>query len=79
MACALEEKAMRVGFIGLGRMGQGMVRNLLRAGHEVTVWNRTRAAAEALEASRAGGRSRLTIAGVARAATSGRTHVSRRM
>ena len=39
---------MRVGFIGLGRMGQGMVRNLLRAGHEVTVWNRTSEAAQAL-------------------------------
>ncbi|KDB02343.1 2-hydroxy-3-oxopropionate reductase [Defluviimonas sp. 20V17] len=30
-----------MGFIGLGIMGQGMVRNLLRAGHSVTVWNRT--------------------------------------
>src|SRR4051812_9020190 len=48
MPCALEGKAMRVGFIGLGRMGQGMVRNLLRAGHEVTVWNRTPEAAQAL-------------------------------
>jgi 3-hydroxyisobutyrate dehydrogenase-like beta-hydroxyacid dehydrogenase len=25
----------------LGIMGQGMVMNLLRSGHEVTVWNRT--------------------------------------
>ncbi len=31
----------QVGFIGLGIMGRGMVRNLLRAGHEVAVWNRT--------------------------------------
>ena len=31
----------RIGFIGLGIMGQGMVRNLLSAGFEVTVWNRT--------------------------------------
>ena len=30
-----------IGFIGLGIMGQGMVRNLLSAGFEVTVWNRT--------------------------------------
>ena len=37
-----------VGFIGLGIMGSGMVRNLLAAGHEVTVWNRTRARADAL-------------------------------
>ena len=32
---------MRIGFLGLGIMGQGMVMNLLRSGHEVTVWNRT--------------------------------------
>lgn len=39
---------MRAGFVGLGAMGQGMARSLLRAGHEVTVWNRTRGRAEAL-------------------------------
>src|ERR1041385_1191876 len=33
---------MKVGFIGLGKMGSGMARNLLRAGHEVIVYNRTR-------------------------------------
>ena len=32
---------MKVGFIGLGRMGAGMAANLVRAGHEVTVYNRT--------------------------------------
>lgn len=32
---------MKVGFIGLGRMGAGMAGSLLRAGHEVTVYNRT--------------------------------------
>ena len=32
----------RIGFIGLGIMGQGMARNLLDAGAELTVWNRTR-------------------------------------
>ena len=31
---------MEVGFIGLGHMGSGMAANLLRAGHEVTVYNR---------------------------------------
>ncbi|NNJ10903.1 NAD(P)-dependent oxidoreductase [Chloroflexales bacterium ZM16-3] len=31
----------RIGFIGLGIMGRGMVHNLLRAGFAVTVWNRT--------------------------------------
>jgi 3-hydroxyisobutyrate dehydrogenase-like beta-hydroxyacid dehydrogenase len=39
---------MDVGFIGLGHMGQAMVRSLLRAGHFVTVWNRTREKAEPL-------------------------------
>lgn len=39
---------MKVGFIGLGAMGRGMARNLLKAGHEVTVYNRTRARAEEL-------------------------------
>ncbi|MFP3912244.1 MAG: NAD(P)-dependent oxidoreductase [Desulfobacteraceae bacterium] len=32
---------MDVGFIGLGQMGTGMAANLLRAGHSVTVYNRT--------------------------------------
>jgi 3-hydroxyisobutyrate dehydrogenase-like beta-hydroxyacid dehydrogenase len=39
---------MNVGFIGLGRMGIGMGANLLKAGHDVTVYNRTREKAEAL-------------------------------
>jgi len=41
---------MKVGIIGLGRMGAGMATNLLKAGHEVTVYNRTPAKAEALVA-----------------------------
>jgi len=32
---------MRIGFIGLGQMGAGMAANLLKAGHDVTVYNRT--------------------------------------
>jgi 3-hydroxyisobutyrate dehydrogenase-like beta-hydroxyacid dehydrogenase len=32
---------MRVAFLGLGIMGQSMAANLAKAGHEVTVWNRT--------------------------------------
>ena len=40
---------MRVGFIGLGNMGEAMARNLIRAGHRLTVYNRTRQRAEALE------------------------------
>ncbi len=38
----------RIGFIGIGIMGRGMARNLLKAGFPVTVHNRTRAKAEAL-------------------------------
>jgi 3-hydroxyisobutyrate dehydrogenase-like beta-hydroxyacid dehydrogenase len=41
---------MKLAFIGLGRMGSGMARNLLRAGHRVTVYNRSREKAEALAA-----------------------------
>ncbi len=40
----------RIGFIGLGIMGQGMARNLLKAGFNVRVWNRTAAKAEPLVA-----------------------------
>jgi 3-hydroxyisobutyrate dehydrogenase-like beta-hydroxyacid dehydrogenase len=32
---------MKVGFIGLGEMGSAMVANLIKAGHEVHVWNRS--------------------------------------
>lgn len=41
---------MEIGFIGAGRMGSGMVRSLLRAGHHVTLYNRTREKAAPLEA-----------------------------
>jgi 3-hydroxyisobutyrate dehydrogenase-like beta-hydroxyacid dehydrogenase len=41
---------MQVGFIGLGSMGSGMAANLLKAGHALTVYNRTPAKAEALVA-----------------------------
>jgi 3-hydroxyisobutyrate dehydrogenase-like beta-hydroxyacid dehydrogenase len=40
---------MKLGFVGLGRMGANMARNLLSAGHEVCVYNRTRDKAEALK------------------------------
>jgi len=39
---------MDVGFIGLGQMGQAMALNLVKAGHRVVVFNRTRAKSEAL-------------------------------
>ncbi len=38
---------MEVGFAGLGIMGSRMAANLRAAGHDVTVWNRTRAKADA--------------------------------
>ena len=37
-----------VGFIGLGLMGRPMAANLLKAGHELTVWNRTASVADHL-------------------------------
>jgi 3-hydroxyisobutyrate dehydrogenase-like beta-hydroxyacid dehydrogenase len=46
--CQEELKAMKVGFIGLGNMGSGLAANLLKAGHALTVYNRTSAKAEAL-------------------------------
>lgn len=29
------------GFIGLGKIGSGIVKNLLNSGHTVNIWNRT--------------------------------------
>ncbi|HXQ71557.1 MAG TPA: NAD(P)-dependent oxidoreductase [Pyrinomonadaceae bacterium] len=42
---------MRIGFIGLGNMGSPIARNLIKAGHSLTVFNRTRSRADALAAS----------------------------
>jgi 3-hydroxyisobutyrate dehydrogenase len=39
----------RIAVLGTGIMGGPMARNLLRAGHEVTIWNRTEEKARALE------------------------------
>ncbi len=36
----------KIGWIGLGNMGNPMSKNLLKAGHDVTVWNRTKAKAD---------------------------------
>ncbi len=41
----------RIGFIGLGIMGCGMAANLLKAGFDLTVWNRTPGRADALIAA----------------------------
>jgi 3-hydroxyisobutyrate dehydrogenase-like beta-hydroxyacid dehydrogenase len=40
--------AMEIGFVGLGNMGHGMAANLLKAGHHVTVYNRSPAKAQDL-------------------------------
>jgi len=45
---------MRIGFLGLGVMGQPMAANLARAGHQLVVWNRTAEKCEALRAAGAG-------------------------
>lgn len=55
---------MKVGFIGLGHMGAGMAATLLKAGHEVTVYNRTRDKAEPLV--RGGAKEAAAIAGACR-------------
>jgi len=41
---------MKIGFIGLGRMGHHVAVNLLKAGHQVTVWNRSQDPVQALVA-----------------------------
>jgi 3-hydroxyisobutyrate dehydrogenase-like beta-hydroxyacid dehydrogenase len=55
---------MNVGFIGLGRMGLGMAANLLKAGHDVTVYNRTPAKAETLIAQ--GAKAAASVSGACR-------------
>ena len=41
---------MKIAFLGLGNMGGHMARHLLRAGHDITVWNRTLSKADELRA-----------------------------
>jgi len=41
---------MQIGLIGLGQMGTGIAANLLKGGHRLTVYNRTRAKLEAFAA-----------------------------
>jgi len=37
----IQASSLKFGFLGLGIMGSGIVKNLLNSGHSVTVWNRT--------------------------------------
>lgn len=56
---------MKIGFAGMGIMGRGMAANLVRAGHDVMVWNRTRSRTTDLKA--AGAEVAATAAELARA------------
>jgi 3-hydroxyisobutyrate dehydrogenase-like beta-hydroxyacid dehydrogenase len=56
---------MRLGYLGIGLMGEPMVANLLADGHEVTVWNRSPGKTAALLAL--GARSAATVAEAAAA------------
>jgi len=44
----MPDNKQKIGWIGMGRMGFPMAERLLKAGHDVTIWNRTRAKAEPL-------------------------------
>jgi 3-hydroxyisobutyrate dehydrogenase len=44
----MSKNTQKIGWIGAGRMGLPMAERLLKAGHDVSVWNRTRAKAEPL-------------------------------
>jgi 3-hydroxyisobutyrate dehydrogenase len=44
----LDLRPLSLGWLGLGRMGQSMVRRLLKSGYAVNLWNRTRSKAESL-------------------------------
>ena len=44
----MSANAHRLGWIGMGRMGYPMAERLLKAGHDLSIWNRTRAKAEPL-------------------------------
>ncbi len=55
---AIEPSALNFGFLGLGIMGSGIVKNLLNSGHKVTVWNRT--SEKAAEFSKIGAKEAIT-------------------
>src|SRR5436189_5637206 len=44
----MAQHTQKVGWIGMGRMGFPMAERLLKAGYDVSVWNRTRSKAEPL-------------------------------
>ena len=44
----MADNKQKIGWIGMGRMGYPMAERLLKAGHDVSIWNRTRSKAEPL-------------------------------
>jgi 3-hydroxyisobutyrate dehydrogenase len=46
----MANNAQKIGWIGMGRMGFPMAERLLKAGYDLSIWNRTRAKAEPLAA-----------------------------
>ena len=46
----MANNAQKIGWIGMGRMGFPMAERLLKAGYDVSIWNRTRSKAEPLAA-----------------------------
>src|SRR5438093_9865225 len=46
----MAQNTQKVGWIGMGRMGYPMAERLLKAGYDVSIWNRTRSKAEPLAA-----------------------------
>jgi 3-hydroxyisobutyrate dehydrogenase len=47
----MAQNTQRIGWIGMGRMGYPMAERLLKAGYDVSIWNRTRSKAEPLAKS----------------------------
>jgi 3-hydroxyisobutyrate dehydrogenase len=47
----MAENKQKIGWIGVGRMGYPMAERLIKAGYDVSIWNRTRAKAEPLAKS----------------------------
>jgi 3-hydroxyisobutyrate dehydrogenase len=54
---------MKIAFLGTGIMGAPMARNIAQAGHDVTVWNRTREKAEAVDGAAVAGSPSDAVAG----------------
>ena len=46
----MAQNTQRIGWIGMGRMGYPMAERLIKAGHQVAIWNRTKSKAEPLAA-----------------------------